>query len=135
MRKTSRVRSRKTTDAAKMKFATTLDRIADAFATRSREQQQQPAPTRSKPPRSKPTPSKATSRDTRTLKEATQAFQRGFVFEALQQHAVRTRWNIQATARRLEISRSHLYLLIEELGLEQMRADRLRAERSMGRRG
>lgn len=117
VRKTSRAkRPKQSGGAARRKFESEIARIVQNLA-RSGVAQSKPA-----------------LRDSRTLEQATLDFQRGFVFEALQQHASTARWNISATAERLDVSRSYLYRLIEELGLEQIRADRIRAERSLGRR-
>jgi len=48
-----------------------------------------------------------------TLHQATRQFQKRFVREALD----RNEWNVSETARRLDLARSHLYNLINELNL------------------
>ncbi|HWU86746.1 MAG TPA: sigma-54-dependent Fis family transcriptional regulator [Kofleriaceae bacterium] len=47
--------------------------------------------------------------------EATRQFQRRFVLEALE----RNHWNVADTARELELARSYVYNLIQELGLKR----------------
>ena len=48
-----------------------------------------------------------------SFQEATRGFQAEFLAQTLKDNE----WNIQATARRLDMSRSHLYNLIQALGL------------------
>jgi transposase-like protein len=56
----------------------------------------------------------------RSLAEATREFQRDVVKQSLETHATPDgRWNISATARALGVARSHIYTLLDELGLEQ----------------
>lgn len=52
-----------------------------------------------------------------SFQQATRDFQAGFVREALERYD----WNIQETARRLDMSRSHLYNLIQAFGLGRPR--------------
>ena len=49
------------------------------------------------------------------FQEATRRFQRRYVLEALE----RNDWNVAETARQLELARSHLYNLINDLGLKR----------------
>lgn len=49
------------------------------------------------------------------FQEATRRFQRRYVLEALE----RNDWNVAETARQLELARSHLYNLINDLGLRR----------------
>ena len=53
----------------------------------------------------------------RTLRQATDEFQRRFVLAALENHRSGDRWNISATAKELQISRNLLYGLIERFRL------------------
>ena len=53
--------------------------------------------------------------DAPTLAEATRAFQRRHIAQALEQHD----WNVSETARALDITRSHLYTLINDLDLKR----------------
>ncbi len=52
-----------------------------------------------------------------TFQEATRRFQGQFLREVLEEHA----WNIVETAKRLDLARSHVYNLINALGLERPR--------------
>jgi Nif-specific regulatory protein len=52
-----------------------------------------------------------------TLQEATRRFQRQFVGDALEASG----WNVTEAARRLDVSRAHVYKLIRELGIERPR--------------
>jgi len=65
--------------------------------------------------------SKATGDRRLTLKEATREFQLTFVQKALDENRRWNRWNIQATALALGVSRSFLYQLIEDLPRSQQR--------------
>ena len=49
------------------------------------------------------------------FQEATRRFQRRYVLEALE----RNDWNVAETARQLELARSHLYNLINDLGIKR----------------
>jgi Nif-specific regulatory protein len=49
------------------------------------------------------------------FQEATRRFQRRYVLEALE----RNDWNVAETARQLELARSHVYNLINDLGLKR----------------
>jgi transcriptional regulator with GAF, ATPase, and Fis domain len=55
------------------------------------------------------------SRSAITLEAATREFQREFIGAALEHES----WNISASARRLGMSRSNLYVLIRQLGVER----------------
>lgn len=69
-------------------------------------------------------------RGPRTLREAQDAFLRGFVSEALERNRIGSRWNKSGTARDLGIDRMRLQRLIDRLGLE---AGKRRARRSRTR--
>jgi Nif-specific regulatory protein len=53
--------------------------------------------------------------DAPTLAEATRAFQRRHILQALEHHD----WNVSETARALDVTRSHLYNLINDLDLKR----------------
>jgi Nif-specific regulatory protein len=53
--------------------------------------------------------------DAPTLAEATRAFQRRHILQALEHHD----WNVSETARALDVTRSHLYNLINDLELKR----------------
>jgi Nif-specific regulatory protein len=53
--------------------------------------------------------------DAPTLSEATRAFQRRHIAQALEHHD----WNVSETARALDVTRSHLYNLINDLELKR----------------
>jgi Nif-specific regulatory protein len=52
-----------------------------------------------------------------TLQDATRAFQARLLRQTLED----TRWNVLETSRRLDVARSHLYVLIRAFGLERDR--------------
>ena len=52
-----------------------------------------------------------------TLQEATRRYQARFLQDALEASG----WNVVETARRLDVSRSHLYTLIRAFGLDRAR--------------
>jgi len=52
-----------------------------------------------------------------TFQEATRGFQAQFLREVLEEHS----WNIVETAKRLDLARSHVYNLINALGIERPR--------------
>jgi Nif-specific regulatory protein len=55
-----------------------------------------------------------------TLSEATRQFQRRHLLEALEKY----NWNVAETARALDLARSHLYNLINELELRRSNKDK-----------
>ncbi len=61
----------------------------------------------------------AAAKDTVSLQEATRHFRRRYVKEALE----RSDWNVTETARQLELTRAHLYNLINEFGFRRDRDD------------
>ena len=60
-------------------------------------------------------PSAKRTREQLTLDEATRRFQLAFVQQALDEHRRGNRWNISATAKALGVSRSFLYMRLEDL--------------------
>jgi Nif-specific regulatory protein len=60
-------------------------------------------------------PKSAPGPDPLTLQQATRQFQRRFVLEALEKND----WNVTETARELDLARSHLYNLINDLDLRK----------------
>ncbi|MBX3155246.1 MAG: hypothetical protein KF773_04540 [Deltaproteobacteria bacterium] len=94
-------------------FQRRVNELLEAFAEKATAEAPPPLPP----------PSMAARRrapTNRSLAEATREFQRDVVKRALEEHATPDgRWNISATARALGVARSHIYTLLDELGLEQ----------------
>lgn len=60
-------------------------------------------------------PAGAAAETGQTLQQATRSFQREFVLAALERHD----WNVTETARALDLARSHVYNLINDLDLKE----------------
>lgn len=91
-----------------------------AFHRRVSQLLQQFAQQVTDPPPPTPPPALTRAPTNRSLAEATREFQRDVVKQALDEHATPDgKWNISATARALGVARSHVYTLLDELGLDQ----------------
>lgn len=62
-------------------------------------------------------PAPAAGSHPQTFQQATRSFQEDFLRQALHD----TEWNISETARRLDLTRAHIYNLIHAFGLERQR--------------